>query len=127
MLTNGEGPVKGGYRGEEQGSSGPGDSLSPSPSGEGTASGQMSSTHQITVTLSSSAAPLVDSPDYQTLTAPHVPSGEDARHAGGVLSILGFGVRAFIALHAKLCENCLFWTQEAHGQQDQICRPDLFG
>src|SRR6266568_4043276 len=125
MLTNDEGLVKGGYRGEEQGPWGL--SLSPSPEGEGTASGQIGRAHQITVTLSGSAASLVDGPDHQTLTAPHVPSGEDARQAGGVFAILGFGVRAFITLHAKLCENGLFWTKEAHRQQDQICHPDLFG
>src|SRR5712691_1098302 len=89
----------------------------PLPEGEETALGQASRTHEITVALSGSAASLVDGPDHQALTAPHVPGGEDPRHVRSIVAILSFGVRAVIALDAQLFKNCLFRTKKAHRQE----------
>src|SRR5215831_3370021 len=73
----------------------------PLPVGEETALGQARRPHEITVARSGSAASLVDGPDHQALTAPHIPGGEDPRHSRSVVAILSFGIRALIALDAQ--------------------------
>src|SRR6266849_166473 len=99
----------------------------PLPEGEETALGQVSRTHEITVALSGSAASLVDSPDHEALTAPHVPGGEDPGHIRSVVAIRSFSVRAVITLDTQLVKNRLFRTKETHGQEHQVGRPDFFG
>src|SRR5436190_16565779 len=117
MLINGAEGMKEdtregiGWRGSRGNISGdPHHRYNPLPEGEETALGQASRTHEITVALSGSAASLVDGPDHQALTAPHVPGGEDPGHVRSVVAILSFGVRAVIALDAQLFKNCLFRT-----------------
>src|SRR5215211_867395 len=89
----------------------------PLPPGEETILGQIGRSHEITVALSGSTASLVDGPDHQALTAPHVACGEDPGHVRSVVAILSFGVRAVVALDAQLFKNCLFRTKETHGQE----------
>src|SRR5919199_3906272 len=113
-----------GNRGNISGDSHP--RYNPLPEGEETALGQGSRTHEITVALSGSTASLVDGPDHQALTAPHVPGGEDPRHVRRVVAVLSFPVRTLIALDAQLCKNRLFRTEETHGQEHQVGRPDFF-
>src|SRR5439155_9912244 len=91
----------------------------------GNSSGQMGGLHEIAVAFSSGTTPLIDGPDDQTLTAPHVPSGEDAWDIGRVRAILRFGVATFVPFHTQLFEDRLLWPQKAHGQQHEIGRPDL--
>src|SRR5262245_15751478 len=82
----------------------------PLPEGEETILGQIGRTHEITVAFSGSAASLVDGPDHQALTAPHVPGGEDSRHVRSVVAVLSFSVRAVVTLDAQLFKNYLFRT-----------------
>ena len=90
-----------GWRGNRGNISGdPHPPYNPLPEGEETALGQAGRAHEITVALSGSAASLVDSPDHQALTAPHVPGSEDPRHIRSVVVILSFSVRAVVALDA---------------------------
>src|SRR5919109_2190870 len=98
-----------GNRGNISGDSHP--RYNPLPEGEETALGQVGRTHEITVALSGSAASLVDGPDHQALTAPHVPGGEDPRHVRSVVAILSLSIRAVVALYAQLFKNRLFWTE----------------
>src|SRR5262245_12612644 len=93
---------------------------------EGSSSGQLGDPHEIAVAFSGGTTPLIDGPDDQTLTTPHVPSGENTRDIGRVRAIGRFGVATFISFHAQLFENRLLWSQKAHGQQHEVSRPDLF-
>src|SRR5215470_3203997 len=88
---------------------------------------QVSGTHKITVALSGSAASLVNGPDHQALAAPRVPGGEDPRHICRVMSVLSFSVRAVITLDTQLFKNRFLRTEETHGQEHQVGRPDVFG
>src|SRR5215471_55325 len=92
----------------------------------GNSSGQMGSLHEIAVAFSSGTTPLVDGPDDQTLTAPHVPSGENARDIRRVCAIRRFGIATLVPFDAQLFEDRLLWPQKAHGQQYKIGWPDLF-
>ena len=86
----------------------------------------MGGPHKIAVAFSGCTTSLVDGPDDQTLTAPHVPGSEDAREIGGVRAIRRSGVATFVAFHAQLFENRLLWPEKTHRQQHQIGWPDLF-
>src|SRR5688572_24898509 len=81
--------------------------------------------HQVTITLTGSAPPFMESPDHQTLTTPTIPRCEHALNAGRIRSVLSLGVTARIALYAELLKDKLLWAQETHRQQDKLRRQNL--
>src|SRR5258708_7265647 len=54
------------------------------------ASGQVAPPHEISIALARRAAPFLDGPNHQTLTAAAIAGGEYARNIGGELAVLGF-------------------------------------
>src|SRR5262245_35623813 len=81
--------------------------------------------HQIVVALFGGPATLVDRPDDQTLSAPHVTRREHPRHARAVLPRLRLRVGPGVLLHPELIQELVLWAAEAHRQENQLGREDL--
>lgn len=81
--------------------------------------------HQILVDLPGSLSTLMDGPDDQTLAATTISSGVDLRNARAILAHRSVNIRARVLLHIQLVQQVFFWTQEAHGQQNQVALVDL--
>ena len=73
------------------------------------------------------ASALGDAPDYEGLASAAVAGCEDPFGASGVLAVLGLEVAARVPFEAELLGQCIFGTEEAHGQEDEVGFEDLFG
>ena len=82
---------------------------------------------EIAVDGGGAAAAFVDSPDDQRLPAATVAGGEDPVHAGAEITVGGTVVRALVDGDADRFGGVLLGAQEAHGKQDQVGGPGLFG
>ena len=76
---------------------------------------EMGGSHEIAVTLSGCGTALVNRPDDQALTTPHVSRCKDAFDIGEELAIFRLGVGAGISFHREFLENGIFRPEKTHG------------
>jgi hypothetical protein len=77
---------------------------------------QVGTTHQVKVALTRCTPPFVKSPDDKALTPTAVTRREDSRDTGGVFTIVGFYIAAWVAFKAEGIEQGLLRAEEAHCQ-----------
>src|SRR4051794_29096560 len=81
---------------------------------------QQRGAHEELIDGAGSAAPLVDRPYDERLTASAVAGREYARHVRREPAVLRLVVRAAVELHAELLRDVRFGSQEAHREQNQV-------
>src|SRR6185295_2696902 len=70
---------------------------------------------------------LVERPDDEALAAPTITRGENAGDIGGIFTVVGFDIRAGIAVDFKGVEQQLFGPEETHSEKHELAGQHFFG
>ena len=80
----------------------------------------------MTVDFTRGFSTFVDGSNHQGLSASAVTGDKNVLDIGFVAAVFGFVVRPLVVVDAQRVGGVMLWTQETHGEKDEVCGSVFF-